>query len=172
MPGRAISCLRLNRHCRPRPHCRRACFGRQCGVETIFDRSTAIGPVPAVAAPMIPAAPIRTSMNSPPRRAPVHTCDRRTDRPPATTPIAAAPHRRTGWDDRPGNDRHRRRCESGGRRFSRRWRGRDLEVRRMSRHERRRRERQRGDNREKTLTQDILQWATVNTTQNPNGVRL
>jgi hypothetical protein len=107
-------------------------------------------------------------MSSPPGAAPVHTCDRRTDRSPATTPIAAPPHRRTRRDGRPGNDGHRRRCDSGGRRLSYRWRGRDLEVCRMSGHEHRRRERQCGDNREKTLTQDILQWAAVNTTQNPN----
>jgi hypothetical protein len=161
MPGRATSCLRLSCHRRPCLHCHRASFGRQSGVETIFDRSAVIDPVTAVAAPMIPAAPIRTPVSSPPRAAPVHTCDRRTDRSPATTPIAAPPHRRTWRDARPGNDGHRRRCDSGRRRFSFRWRGRDLEVRRMSGHERRRRKRQCGDNREKTLTQDILQWATV-----------
>jgi hypothetical protein len=121
-------------------------FCRRSAAQTLFDRSgsAAIHPVTAVAAPTIPAAPIRTSMraiSSPPGRAPVPPHDRCTDWSPATTPIAAPPHRRTGGDDRPGNDGHRGRCDSRRRHFSSRWRGRDLKIRRMSRHERHRHER-------------------------------
>lgn len=177
-PPQQRSCDPRANHLSPRVSTAKAALARiglacrRNRVERIFHRSgsAVIGPVTTVAAPTISAAPVRTSIravSSPPGRAPVHT--RPTDRSPAATPIAASPHWRTGWDDRPGNDGHGGRCDRRGRRFRCRWRGRDLKVRRMSRHERRRHERQCGDNREKALTQDILQWATVNTTQNPNG---
>src|SRR5215469_1319425 len=123
---------------------------------------------------MVAAAPIWTSTPPraamPPRAAPVYPRYRPTDRSPATTPIAAPPHHRAGWDDWPGNDGDRRRWDSRrGRSFSYRRRGRVFKVRGMSGQKRRRQERQCSDNREKTLTQDILRWFAVNTAQNPNG---
>jgi hypothetical protein len=154
----------------PLPTGRRASPLARSRVGTIFDRSgsAAIERVTAVATPMVPATPIRTS--APPRSAPVHPCYRPTHRSPATTPIAAPPHHRTRWDDWPGNDGDRgRRASRQGRSFSYRRRGRGLKVRGMSGQERRRQERQCSDNREKTLTQDILRWFTLNTAQNPNG---
>jgi hypothetical protein len=126
--------------------------------KTIFDRSAVIDPITAVAAPVIPTAPIgATIIASPPGSAPVHSPHRPTDRSPTTAPIAAPPHRRTGRDGRPGNDGHCGRCDRGrGRSFSCRWRGRGLDVRSTSWQERRRQDYQRSDNRKETLTHDIL----------------
>jgi hypothetical protein len=131
----------------------------RAGQRTIFrsHRSAPIETAAVAATPMIAAAPIRAiacigTIASPPGSAPVHTPHRPADRSPTTTPIAAPPDRWTGWDGWPRNDGHGRRRRSLGCR----WRRRRLKVRGTNRQERRRQNHQRSDNREKTLTHDIL----------------